>query len=189
MLLSLPIIVRHFLALVTAVYRRFLLYNNLGPGKRGRITAGYSLPWDLCTGDRICQFQLIHHDQIHISLFVPSSYSTSTVSLYSLISLTITPMSPLKTPMSFIYRQTKPGTDFPFQLIIILYLHHFVSFTEQPSVNLPFRLFFVCRVQVFLKDHIHSFYSQKSFSCRCHHLDLIGMCLHILRQLFSGLMQ
>ena len=46
---SLPIIVRHFLALVTAVYRSFLLYNKIGPGKRGRITAGYSLTWDLCT--------------------------------------------------------------------------------------------------------------------------------------------
>ena len=98
--------------------------------------------------------------QIHISLFF-LHHSTSTVSLYSLIS-EITPMSPLKTPIPL--STVRPNlVPFPFQLIIILYLHHFVSFTEQPSVNLPFRLFSSAGFRVFLKDHIHSFFSRKTF--------------------------
>ena len=45
----LPRIITQSLALVTAVYRRFLLNSPEGPLKSGRITAGYSDPWDLCT--------------------------------------------------------------------------------------------------------------------------------------------
>ena len=45
---SLPTTVTHFLALVTAVYRRFRFISILGPERIGRITAGYSEPWDLC---------------------------------------------------------------------------------------------------------------------------------------------
>ena len=45
---SLPTTVTHFLALVTAVYRRFRFISIRGPLSSGRITAGYSLPWDLC---------------------------------------------------------------------------------------------------------------------------------------------
>ena len=37
-----------FFALVTAVYSRFLFKSILGPDIIGRITAGYSLPCDLC---------------------------------------------------------------------------------------------------------------------------------------------
>ena len=36
------------LALVIAVYIRFLFRSFGGPLKRGMITTGYSLPWDLC---------------------------------------------------------------------------------------------------------------------------------------------
>ena len=43
-LLGGPRIVTQVRALVTAVYRRFLLISILGPPRSGRITAGYSLP-------------------------------------------------------------------------------------------------------------------------------------------------
>ena len=45
---SLPTMVTHFLALVTAVYRRFLFRSIFGPERTGITTAGYSDPWDLC---------------------------------------------------------------------------------------------------------------------------------------------
>ena len=46
--LLLPSIVTQFLALVTPVYSRFLLKSILGPVSSGIITAGDSLPCDLC---------------------------------------------------------------------------------------------------------------------------------------------
>lgn len=36
-------------ALVTAVYSRFLVKRLAGPDRRGMMTAGYSVPWDLWT--------------------------------------------------------------------------------------------------------------------------------------------
>ena len=43
----LPRMVTQFLARVIPVYRRLRLNSILGPPNSGRITAGYSLPWDL----------------------------------------------------------------------------------------------------------------------------------------------
>ena len=40
--------IQGILALVSAVYKRFLDIKSLGPYRIGIITAGYSLPCDLC---------------------------------------------------------------------------------------------------------------------------------------------
>ena len=85
---------------------------------------------------------------------------------------------------SFIDSQTELCGNFPFELVIVFNLHYLIAHPEQSSVYLPLCPAFLRRIQIPLEDSVQSFYSQKTFPCRCHHLNFIGMSMNISGQLF-----
>ena len=92
----------------------------------------------------------------------------------------------VKNTDSLLHRNSVFSPDFPFHLVIILGLHHFVALTEPVFSLLMLLLGGRGGIQVFLKNLVQPLHSQQPFPHRGQHLNLRGFGPHIGRQLLAN---